>query len=70
MTLVYYQKVITHPYPTNGSGVVISNEKPTALKLMLTSTRKDLGKVHYTKEVDDFGILPESINAPLSNKWF
>jgi hypothetical protein len=37
---------------------------------MLTSTSKDLGKVHYTKLVDDFGILPESNNTPLSDKWF
>jgi lipoprotein signal peptidase len=39
-----------------------------SLKLMLTSTSADLGKVHYTKVVDNFDIFPKSTNTPLFDK--
>jgi hypothetical protein len=36
---------------------------------MLTSNGADLGKVHYTKVVDNFDTFLEGINAPSSDKW-
>jgi hypothetical protein len=39
------------------------------LKLMLTSTGTDLGKVPYSKVVDNFDSFPASIYTPLKDKW-
>jgi hypothetical protein len=36
---------------------------------MLTLTGTDLGKLPYTKVVDNFDILSASINMPSSDKW-
>jgi hypothetical protein len=38
------------------------------LKLRLASTRTDLGKVTYTKVVDNFDVFPASIYTPLYDK--
>jgi hypothetical protein len=40
------------------------------LKLVVTSTSTDLGKVPYTKVVDDFDAFPASIYTPLYDKMF
>jgi hypothetical protein len=37
---------------------------------MLTSNGRDLGEENYMKVVDNFDRFPESINTPLSDKWF
>jgi hypothetical protein len=44
--------------------------RPLLQKLKLTSFGTYSGKVNYTKVVDNFDIFPESINTPLSDKWF
>jgi hypothetical protein len=45
----------------------VLNER-LVLKLRLASTRTDLGKVTYTKVVDNFDVFPVSIYTPIYDK--
>jgi hypothetical protein len=47
----------------------VLNEQ-SSLNSMLTSNGTYLGEEDYTKAVDNFDRFPESINTPLSDKWF
>jgi hypothetical protein len=47
----------------------VLNER-SSLNSILTANDTYLGKVPYTKFVDNFDIFPASINTSSSDKWF